>query len=413
MRDTELYHHLLGIEEPWRIVNVELDLADEAVRVYIDFDGPKASFCCPECGQYANLYDRRETRSWRHLDSCQFKTFLIASLPRVECRQHGVQTARVFWCEPNSRFTALFERFALEVLQATQVQSRAAKILRLSADQMEHLMRKAVSRGLQRRDPNQPIAHAGLDEKSFQQGYAFATVLSDLKGARVVELVENRTQEAAKELLETALTAPQKQSVRSVTMDMWPAFANARAAVLPQAEVVHDRFHVAGYLNEAVDKTRKEEHRQLSRRQDKTLSKTKYLWLRSEATLSEKQKQSLQALSGLELQTAQVWAFKECFRQFFDCQTEYGARVFFRQWFEAAVALGNTHLTKVAHMLDKHLTGLLAYIRHRVTNALAENLNGQIQRVKTNARGFRSFQNFRIAVLFFLGKLDLYPQTSR
>lgn len=119
----------------------------------------------------------------------------------------------------------------------------------------------------------------------------------------------------------------------------------------------------------------------------------------------------MSALTGLELQTAVVWAFKECFRQFFDCRSEYGAQAFFGHWYEAAQAVGNKHLSKVADMLNKHLDGLLAYVRHRVTNAVAENLNGQIQRVKTNARGFRHFANFRVAVLFFLGKLDLYPQT--
>jgi transposase len=56
---------------------------------------------------------------------------------------------------------------------------------------------------------------------------------------------------------------------------------------------------------------------------------------------------------------------------------------------------------------------LLAYVRHRVTNAIEENLKGQSQRIKTNARGFRQFANFRVVILFFLGKLDLYPQTFR
>ena len=60
-------------------------------------------------------------------------------------------------------------------------------------------------------------------------------------------------------------------------------------------------------------------------------------------------------------------------------------------------------------MLQRHLEGWVAYIRHRVTNAVAENLNGQLQRIKTNARGFRQFPNFRVAILFFLGKLDIYP----
>ena len=89
MRDTELYHHLLGIEDPWRVINVELDVDEETVRVFIDFDTRNGSFCCPECGKYANLYDRRETRSWRHLDSCQFKTYLVASLIQSDCFRVG------------------------------------------------------------------------------------------------------------------------------------------------------------------------------------------------------------------------------------------------------------------------------------------------------------------------------------
>ena len=413
MQDTQLYHQILGIQDPWQVVHVELDIQEEAVRVYIDFDGPKAAFCCPQCGHYANLYDRRETRTWRHLDSCQFQTYLVASLPRVSCPQHGVLTVTTFWAEPNSRFTALFERFAIDVLQATQVQARAAQLLRLSADQVQYLMHKAVVRGLTKRSTTAPIVHAGLDEKSFQEGHHYATVLSDLSAGRVIDVVQHRTQEATTTLLQTALSDEQKATVASVSMDMWAAFANAKTEVLPDAEIVHDRFHVAGYLNDAVDATRKDEHRALVGQEDKTLSKTKYLWLRSETTLTEAQRQSLEALCGLELETAKVWAFKENFRQFFMCQTQYGAAVFFRQWYEAALALDNPHLTKVALMLERHLDGLLAYVRHRVTNAVAENLNGQIQRIKTNARGFRQFANFRVAILFFLGKLDLYPQTFR
>jgi transposase len=44
-------------------------------------------------------------------------------------------------------------------------------------------------------------------------------------------------------------------------MDMWEAFMLAAQAVLPQADVVHDRFHIAQYLNEAVDKTRRAENK--------------------------------------------------------------------------------------------------------------------------------------------------------
>jgi transposase len=412
MIDTELYHYILGIENPWLVSQVELDIDAETVRVNVDYDRQTASFVCPECGHPAPVYDHREQRSWRHLDSCQFQTYLLACLPRVECPDHGVQTVRVSWCEPNSRFTLLFERFAIMVLQATTVQAKAASLLRLNAGQVHDIMERAVKRGLVRRDHNETLKHLSLDEKSFQKGQKYITVLGDSEAKRVLEVIEDRTLEATKTLITDSLSAPQREQVQSVSMDMWSPYKGAREAVLPQAETVHDRYHIAAYLNDAVDKTRRAENRELYKMQDKTLLKTKYLWLKSEENLTDKQRIAFESLKGLELETAKVWAFKENFRQFFACQTFYGAETFFHHWHEAAIALDNRHLSQVAEMLRNHLDGLLAYIRHRVTNAIAEGLNGQIQHIKAAARGFRRFTNFRIAILFFLGKLELYPHKS-
>ena len=62
-----------------------------------------------------------------------------------------------------------------------------------------------------------------------------------------------------------------------------------------------------------------------------------------------------------------------------------------------------------AKMLKRHLLNLLNYHHYRLTNATAEGLNSRIQAIKADARGFRSFHNFRTRILFFLGKLDLSP----
>ena len=47
-------------------------------------------------------------------------------------------------------------------------------------------------------------------------------------------------------------------------MDMWPAYMSAARQCVPQADIVHDKFHVSKYLGEAVDALRKQEHRRLS-----------------------------------------------------------------------------------------------------------------------------------------------------
>ena len=59
--------------------------------------------------------------------------------------------------------------------------------------------------------------------------------------------------------------------------------------------------------------------------------------------------------------------------------------------------------------IKRHFENIITYLRHPITNAVTEGLNSKIQAIKANARGFRSFLNYRTRILFFCGKLDLYP----
>ena len=411
MHDIELYRQILGISAPWSVARVALHIEEQTVSVYLT-ESPDATWCCPTCGSAATLYDHREERTWRHLDSCQFQTYLVASVPRVRCATQGVLTADVPWSVLHSRFTLLFERFAIDILLATQVQRKTAALLRLTDSQVHDLMERAVLRGLARRDADEVIAHLTLDEKSFAHGHQYVTVLGDAAQGRVLDVRETRTKDATRQLLTHTLTAAQRRVVESVSMDMWEAFMTATKTVLPLADIVHDRFHIAQYLNEAVDKTRRAEQKTLSKLDDTTLNNSKYLWLKDPERFTEEQRARFDALRNQDLATAHVWSFKETFRAFFASKTVEDGHLFFTQWYDDAVACGNKHLTKVAEMLKNHLDGLLSYLRHRTTNAMAEGLNSRIQHIKACAHGFRRFASFRIAILFFLGKLELYPHKS-
>jgi transposase len=401
---------LLGITSPWKVTEVDLKLAEREVRVRVEWDSSKGRLSCPVCRQPCPGYDHREERRWRHLDSCEFETWLLARTPRVECEEHGVQSVEVPWSRPNSRFTLAFESFALRVLQAAGTQSRAASILRISSDRLHEWMEEAVEQGVSRRDPTELILRVTLDETSQGPRHDYLTVLTD--GERVLEVTESRTQAAAETVLKTGLSEVQRESVKAVTMDMWQPFEGAQAAVLPQAEIVYDRFHLIRDLNRAVDTTRRTEGRQ-SKQRTALLKRTKYLWLKNRENLTEKERSRWSALRSSRLETMKVWALKESFRSFFTCPTPKAGEVFFHRWHEAVQRLGNAPLCEVAQRFLHHLPGLLAYLRHHVTNADAEGMNSRIQRIKANARGFRDGSCFRLAILFFLGRLNLYPHSSR
>ena len=101
MQDKELYRHLLGLESPWSVAEVKLDVERQQIDVHVEHS-EETRFACPECGQSLACYDHVPDRSWRHLDSCQFKTILHASVPRVKCPEHGVKQVDVPWAEKAS-----------------------------------------------------------------------------------------------------------------------------------------------------------------------------------------------------------------------------------------------------------------------------------------------------------------------
>ena len=99
MKDTDLYSRILGLSDPWFVADVELDTAGGRVDVHVEHT-PGIRWRCPTCGRELACRDHAEPRVWRHLDTCQFKTFLHARVPRVECPEHGVLQVKVPWPRP-------------------------------------------------------------------------------------------------------------------------------------------------------------------------------------------------------------------------------------------------------------------------------------------------------------------------
>lgn len=407
--DTVLQQHyalLLGIGSPWEVKTVELKLEQKQVEIELGWHWGAAAKC-PECARECSIHDCAPERTWRHLDTMQFTTLVRARAPRANCPEHGVKTMPVPWAAPQGRFTLLFERFAVEVLLASATVSQGCQLLGIGWETAHEFMRRAVERGLERRQL-EGLRHLGMDEKSFGRGQSYITLLTDLEQSRVLDVVEERTIEAAGRLWQT-LTPEQKQGVEAVAVDMWEPFIQTIEREVPEADIVHDKFHVSKYLGEAVDKVRRQEHKDLMAQGDETLKGSRQLWLYNPENFSEEQRSEFAALKDLNLKVARAWAAKELFTQFWEYQAEGWARRFFKDWFGWVSRSRLQPVIEVAQMLKRHLDNLLTYLKHHITNAVTEGLNSKIQAIKSAARGFRSFHNYRIRILFFCGKLDLYP----
>lgn len=410
MESKDLYRHLLGLNEPWAVERVDLDMAKQHVDVYVAHPSG-TRFACPECGQGCAVYDHLAERTWRHLDSCQFLTYLHAAPPRISCPEHGVRQAKLPWAEEGSRFTHLFEVLAIDLLLAANVK-RAAEILRISWDQAWHLMERAVLRGRATKAAAPP-QKIGVDEKAIAKGHRYMTLVCDLEAATVEYIGEERT-EASLTAYFTAFTQEQRAGIKAISLDMWPAYINACLANVPQAQdkMVFDRFHIMQHVGQGVDRVRKQEHKELLQQGDDTLTRSKYLWLYSAENMPAAAQERFERIKHGNLKTARAWAMKESLREMWNYQSAGWAKRFWDRWYFWATHSRLPPMIEKSKLLARHLPNILTYFKHRVTNAVAEGLNSKIATVQKRACGFRNRDHFKVAIYFHCGGLDLYPASA-
>jgi transposase len=411
MDDKQLYTKILGLKAPWTVSKVDVNEKESAVHVWIERPRGSGGLPCPKCGRSCPVHDHRE-REWRHLDTMQFETRLHAAVPRVECLTDGVLQVEVPWAGPRSRFTMLFETATIDWLMEASL-TAVARRLGISWDESWTIMRRAVERGLERRQI-EDLREVGVDEKSFQRRHEYVTVVNDLLGSRVLYVADDRKQESLEAFWAMGLTDAQRAGIEAIAMDMWEPFVQATLARIPEAEnkIVFDRFHIAKHLNDAVDRVRRAEARELKAAGDSRLVGTKYAWLRAPDNFDAEAWRRFAPLRQSNLKVARAWAIKETAAKLWDYRYVGAARTFFRRWYYWATHSRLGPMIEKAKMLKRRLPNVLTYIKHRITNAASEGLNSKIQWIRYTARGFRNRGNFKTAIYFHCGKLDLYPLPS-
>lgn len=196
------------------------------------------------------------------------------------------------------------------------------------------------------------------------------------------------------------------------SMEKPAPYINAIQEHFPHADIIHDKFHISQHPGNAVDKTRRIEHAKLQKQGDESLTKTKYLWLKSMENPSDEALSKIKELGRCEFEVSKAWYLKELFKHFWSSRDKDCEQRYFKYWEKEVASSGVEEMKKVARMLRRHLANILTYFDSDITNAFSEGINSKIQAIqaiKANARGFRNFKNYRTRILFFCGKLSLAP----
>lgn len=135
------------------------------------------------------------------------------------------------------------------------------------------------------------------------------------------------------------------------------------------------------------------------------------MWQYSKENLPQKHRSHFATLRSQDLATGRAWSIKENLRRLWHYRSRTWAEKHWKGWHFWATHSRLAPVIRVARMIRDHLHNVLTYITHRITNAGAEGLNSKIQTIKQMACGFRNKDNFKTAIYFHCGGLNLYPVT--
>jgi transposase len=317
------------------------------------------------------------------------------------------------FAEKHSRFTSRFERAIIVWLQDSPI-SAVAENFELSWDEADGIMRRAVKRGLSRREM-QEVRNIGIDETSNQKGHDYITVILDKDRNSVIDVLDDRKAETLEKWLKTQGNVDLK-GLESISMDMWDPYIKAVKETIPEAEkkIAFDRFHVSKHLNQALDQVRRREHALFRETTGESLlTHSRYQWLINSNRTDNRTsvRKEFLNLSRQNIETARAWRIKEAANSLWDYVYMNVAQAAWKKLLYWISHCRIPEMIKAGQTIRNYFYGIMNAIRLKVTNGMVEAKNNSIQRIKRMACGFRNKNRFRNAILFHLGNLDLYPST--
>jgi transposase len=349
----DFFNLLLDFGDEWVITNVESNYKSQ--EVFLDIEYRSDLYEDPETLEPAVLYDHTEVRVWRHLDILHYKSYVRCRIPRVLCKDGKVKQIALGWAGKHDRHTYSFEIKVIDLLIATKNQTKTAEFMNCGFRLVNKIMHRCSERGMKRRSISKiPFEHISIDEKSFKKGHKYISVISHPISGVVLDVGENRDSKSTENLLEKTFTNKQLDKINTVSMDMWRPYITSVENKIPNAEIVHDKFHLTQYLNKSIDQVRRREVMD-----NEILRNSRFVLLKNEENLTEKQQVKYQMIKDSNLQVVKAMQIRENFKSLFDYYNEENSAFeLLKNWAQDSFMKGIKEVNKVILMFLNHAKGV-------------------------------------------------------
>lgn len=396
-------------------------IAIEDDIIFVKLEAKNTSAFCPRCGDESHHLHQNHRRLVQDLPWNGKEVYLQINSRQFKCENCRKPFTEVIDIKPFRR--SYTTRFAMDVVDRVLVSNieTVSEQVDLSEYQIQHILND-VGNILKTKKPDQ-LVRLGMDEFSLRKGSgSYCTVLVDLDTHEIVGLLKSRKQEEIRKILSS--WGPEVlEGIKVVTMDLYKSFKSIINEMLPDAEIVADRFHVMKQVNNELDSKRREERRKAKAEVKKAKSKSKkkkkedienvikgskYPLLKNEADLRDDQKEKLESVKTVFPILGQMHDLKEEFRSIFENSEDWYQGTFrLIDWIKSASSL----FTESCQTIIRWFNEITGYFEHHISNGCVEGINNRIKLIKRCGYGFRNFENFRVRVLLSCNKsTDLHTQ---
>jgi transposase len=224
-------------------------------------------------------------------------------------------------------------------------------------------------------------------------------VIANIQNNTIVELLPNRNKDT---LVRSLHHLEGKERIQYVAMDMWTPYHDAVRAVIPQAEIVVDKFHVVRMANDAMERVRKGLRESSTPKQRRGLMHDRFVLLKRERDLNDKERLNLDGWTKNYPELGEAYRLKEQFFGIYDAESPDEAQAKFIQWQKSISSEIADAFADIGRAWGNWTMPILNYFNHPVTNAYTESLNSLNRVMNRLGRGY-SFEALRAKILFAEG----------
>ncbi len=371
-------------------------------ELLIQLENKESLSTCPHCHKITDKVHQSHRHRVRDIPVSSCDVFLLVNRRQFRCKNcDKVFSEKLNFVKKRRTYTIrLAEKVVKEVLETDVV--NAGKRNRMSPAEIETIL-KELSADLLSEKPTD-LKRLGIDEIThLKGGKNYAAVLVDLDKRKPIALLEKRNKEVIAKCLQGWGSAILNQ-IEEVSIDLWKPYKSVVEELIPNAQVVADRFHVMKQINEELDARRKTEKRQIEKLKNKKereqklqgITNSKYPLLKKKEKLNETEKEKLKEVEKVSPDLMKMYREKERLRDIFASQIT-GDEAFWKmvEWTQSSYQYFPQSCQTIKRWIDE----ILAYFDNRTTQGAVEGINQKIKLIKRRAYGLTNFENFRRRVL--------------